>query len=234
MESYFAGFYWGSRAEMREACAGRVLHMLQLLEDVDPAFRDLVYVGTSMAKPAGAPVCMRLDAIGQALRFEATSADLGFRWAAMTRSQVMSIGVQCGGYCENMAGIKNRVTITLPPPDDELSRSILAMATLRKVATAIALSFQPDWGVVTNHRALSKMRVDPAMPYVGWLSYLSKSRGKLPMLPGGVEVEHVGDTGTMLLISGRGFSVEQDSQLHLAQDLQDALLRAGLLRPTDE
>ena len=66
-------------------------------------------------------------------------------------------------------------------------------------------------------------------PCLGWLTYVSGRRGRVPSLPRSVRVEPMEDQGTLIILTPERFSLEDPAHVALAGRVRERLEKAGLL-----
>jgi hypothetical protein len=103
---------------------------------------------------------------------------------------------------------------------------------MSEVVRAMALAWEPDWGVATSHEH-QKLLTQDAKPdvFTGWVMYFSRQRGAVPPLPAPVRVEPVEDKGTLVVLTPERFTVSNPEHVALAAHVHELLDRAGLLHP---
>jgi hypothetical protein len=76
---------------------------------------------------------------------------------------------------------------------------------MTEVLRAMALAWEPEWGVVTTHQYdnMISEQVMPAGTSVGWVMYFSRLRGPVPPLPAPVRIEPVEDKGALVILTPR-------------------------------
>jgi hypothetical protein len=104
---------------------------------------------------------------------------------------------------------------------------------MTEVLRAMALAWEPEWGVVTSHQYddLVSEQALPAGTSVGWVMYFSRLRGAVPPLPAPVRIESVEDKGTLVILTPERFTAFNPEHVALAARVHELLDHAGLLRP---
>jgi hypothetical protein len=103
---------------------------------------------------------------------------------------------------------------------------------MTEVLRAMALAWDPEWGVVTSHEHRDSVTEKAkAGTFVGWVMYFSRLRGTVPPLPAPVRIEPVADQGTLVILTPERFTVSNPEHVALAARVHELLDRAGLLRP---
>lgn len=100
---------------------------------------------------------------------------------------------------------------------------------------AMVESWDPEWGVVTSDELRDAVSESSTVgTFVGWVTYFSKTRGPIPMLPAPVRVEEVEDKGTFVILTPERCTASNPEHVALALRVQEILGQAGLLRPVTE
>ncbi|RKG81572.1 hypothetical protein D7W79_05120 [Corallococcus exercitus] len=234
-DSYSAGVYWGPRQESSEDCARRLAVLITALATVDPSFARWFQQGKSRKdalKRSIGPASAELESFVRQGR-DRTFADLGFSlggWnGAADEYEVSGFLIACGGYSE---WVNNHCVFTLPSRGPSSER-VLTAPVLTRLVRETAAAWEPDWGVAISeqHRDLMKPHRAKGAPYVGWVTYLARHRGRVPLLPAPVRVENVEDKGTLIILTPERFTVSNPEHVALAERVRELLDRAGLLRP---
>jgi hypothetical protein len=103
---------------------------------------------------------------------------------------------------------------------------------LTEVVRAMALAWEPEWGVATSdaHRDMVVQGFPYAGTFVGWVMYFARQRGRVPPLPAPVRIEPVEDKGTLVILTPERFTASNPEHVALAARVHTLLERAGLLR----
>jgi hypothetical protein len=103
---------------------------------------------------------------------------------------------------------------------------------MTQVLRAMALAWNPEWGVATSEAHRDSVTQRPkAGTFVGWVMYFSRLRGTVPPLPAPVSVEPVEDKGTLVILTPERFTASNPEHVALAARVHELLDRAGLLGP---
>jgi len=132
--------------------------------------------------------------------------------------------IRCGGY-SSLPNIVNGAFISLP----EAAMITVANApTMKEVLRTTVFAWEPDWGAVVP-LPLDSNAVDPTVPTIGWMTYLSKRRGLVPELLPDFEVLALEDYGTIIVTCSERYDRINDIHRERADKLQSLLGAAGLL-----
>ena len=114
-----------------------------------------------------------------------------------------------------------------------IAERVLTASVMAEVLRAMALAWEPEWGVVTSHQYddLVSEQVMAAGTSIGWVMYFSRLRGKVPPLPAPVRIEPVEDKGTLVTLTPERFTASNPEHVALAARVHELLDRARLLRP---
>ncbi len=230
--NYYAGSYWLARSESAEACARRAEHFFQLLERCDPAWTRWYEAADSFEEArelqfaTGAANFQRLFARKENHFGDRFSFHL---WTGDNLDETSSVDGNCGS-----SSLRVPSTCVLRPYDEGLiGERGLTAPVMAEVLRAMALAWEPEWGVVTSHAYddLISEKVMPAGTSVGWVMYFSRLRGTVPPLPAPVRIEPVEDKGTLVILTPERFTASNPEHVALAARVHELLDRAGLLRP---
>ncbi len=233
-ETYYAGAYWGGRRESPEQCALRAETFLSQLSLVDPSLARWFKQGNTRGdalKHLIAPDRSTLEKMfrrGKDRVFE----ELGFRlnaWNGQEEDEASSFYVRCGGYSEH---VHNLCLFHLPTRGPVAER-VLTASVLTGLVRAMAMAWEPAWAIATSnpHRELMDEKFGKPEAFVGWVTYLARSRGAVPPLPAPVHVEPVEDMGTLLVLTPERFSASNSEHVVLGERTHALLAQAGLLGP---
>ncbi|WP_240357144.1 immunity 52 family protein [Myxococcus eversor] len=242
-ETYYAGAYWGPRRESPEQCAHRTATFLNHLAPCDP-FLAHWYKPTRSRKearnkyplmPPDLPTLTELFRKGVNREGKGpVIEELGFSfWFGNGGGNYDRAGlrIHSGSYGE---GNSNACVLSLP----SLGRSknadrIITASVLTSVVRCMALAWEPDWAIAMSHayRATEDERDGQANDRPGWISYFARHRGTVPPLPAPVRIEHVGDQGTLIILTPERFTYENAEHVALARRVHELLVKAGLMEP---
>ncbi len=114
-----------------------------------------------------------------------------------------------------------------------IGERVLTASVMTEVLRAMALAWDPEWGVATSdaHREMAVKELPQPGTFVGWVMYFSRLRGTVPPLPAPVRIEPVEDKGTLVILTPERFTASNPEHVALAARVHELLDRAGLLRP---
>lgn len=180
METYFAAAYWGPRRETVEGCAVRVRAFLTALAGISEIFRGWRLQGRSRAdalcKEAideqGVDAMVSLLMKGRNRKdFNGDIIDeLGYRismWNGGGTETASSLMMGCG-MCATAMSLSNAVVLNLPQRFDVHSPD-----GLRNVMSAFALTWDPDWAIVSSQSA--RNRYVEQVPFLDQALYLDSN-----------------------------------------------------------
>ncbi len=231
-ETYSAGSYWLDRPESAEACARRAERFFHLLGRCDPAW-------TRWYEPAGSFEEARKRVFTtDAENFQKLFAQKEHRigegfsfhlWTGDSLEETSGVDGNCGHSSLHLPS-----TCVLRPYDEGLiGERVLTAPVLAQVLRAMALAWDPEWGVATSeaHRQMTVKGFPYAGTFVGWVMYFSRLRGKVPPLPAPVRIEPVEDKGTLVILTPERFTASNPEHVALAARVHELLDRAKQLRP---
>jgi hypothetical protein len=231
IETYYAGSYWLDRPESAEACARRAERFFHLLGRCDPAW-------TRWYEPAGSFEEARERLFSTvAENFQKLFAQKEHRigdgfsfhlWTGDSLEETSGADGNCGHSSLHLPS-----TCVLRPYDEGLiGDRVLTTPIMAEVLRAMALAWDPEWGVATSHEHRDSV-TEKAKPgtFVGWVMYFSRLRGTVPPLPAPVRIEPVEDKGALVILTPERFTVSNPEHVALAARVHELLDRAGLLRP---
>jgi hypothetical protein len=231
IETYYAGSYWLDRPESAEACARRAERFFHLLGCCDPAWTRWYETAGSFEEarerlfPTDAENFQKLFARKEHRIGEGFSFHL---WTGDNLEETSGVDGNCGHSSLHLPS-----TCVLRPYDEGLiGERVLTTPVMTEVLRAMALAWDPEWGVATSHEHRDSVTAT-AKPgtFVGWVMYFSRLRGTVPPLPAPVRIEPVEDKGTLVLLTPERFTASNPEHVALAARVHELLDRARLLRP---
>jgi len=231
IETYYAGSYWLARTEAAQACAGRAERFFHLLGRCDPAWTRWYETADSFEEARNSP--FTTDAANFQKLFARKENQIGdgfsfHLWTGDSPEESSGVDGTCGHSSLHLAS-----NCVLRPYDEgPLGERVLTAPIMTEVLRAMALSWEPEWGVVTTHQYddLISEKVMPAGTSLGWVMYFSRLRGTVPPLPAPVRIEPVEDKGTLVILTPERFTASNPEHVALAARVHELLDRAGLLR----
>lgn len=232
IETYYAGSYWLARPESAEACARRAARFFHLLGRCDPAWARWYEKADSFEE------ARKLEFTTDAANFQKLFAQEEHQlwdsftfhfWTGDNLQESSLVDVICGS-----AAPRPPLSCVLNPyAKGPISERVLTAPVMTDVLRAMALAWDPEWGVVASHQYddLISEKIMPAGTSVGWVMYFSRLRGTVPPLPAPVRIEPVEDKGTLVTLTPERFTASNPEHVALAARVHELLDRAGLLRP---
>jgi Immunity protein 52 len=231
MELFQAGAHWGGRRESAEACARRVEVLFRQLGRCDPAYARWFEYAYSRRHALQLPFEPTSETF---LRFfERRKYRLGrevFTFEAWTGQEQRGRGGMLSFTCgSNEPFYPNGCLLHLPREEPAASR-VLTVAGLTEVVRAMVLAWDPDGCVVIPEGDQGARKVmEAGGQCLGWLTYISDRRGRVPSLPRPARVARLEDQGTLIILTPKRFSLEDPAQAALAGRVRERLEKAGLL-----
>jgi hypothetical protein len=232
IETYYAGTYWLARSESAEACARRAERFFHLLGRCDPAWARWYEKANSFEAARKLQFSTDATSFRKLFAREENHFDDDFSfhlWTGESLEETSMVDGACGSADPRLPS-----NCVLKPYDEGLiGERVLTAPVMAAVLRAMALAWEPEWGVVTSHQYddLVSERVMPAGTSVGWVMYFSRLRGTVPPLPAPVRIEPVEDKGTLVTLTPERFTASNPEHVALAARAHELLERAGLLRP---
>ncbi|HYO72294.1 MAG TPA: immunity 52 family protein [Archangium sp.] len=235
-ETYYAGAYWLARREKVEACARRAESLFRLLASCDPSLSQWFEKGATLEEALMHNIAPEVEGLvrvfSEQAQKEGRFADEGFSlalWNGQTQEAASSLSLLCG---DASIWVSN-LCLFYPPKESPASERVIQAPVLARILRAMAVAFEPEWGVVTSRALRAMLAPEPADAgtFIGWLTYFSHRRGPLPPLPSSVHTEPVEDKGTLVILTPERFTASNPAHVALARDVSELLAQAGLLPP---
>jgi hypothetical protein len=222
------------RRESPEECASRAETFFSQLARVDPSFSRWFKQGNTRREALkhlivpDRPTLEKMFRRGKDRVFE----DLGFRinaWNGGEDDEASSFYARCGGYSQHV----HNVCMFQLPTRGSVAERVLTAPALAGLVRAMAMAWEPAWAIAMSnpHRELMDAKLGKPEIWVGWVTYLARSRGSVPPLPAPVRVEPVEDKGTLLVLTPERFSASNPEHVALGERTHALLEQAGLLGP---
>jgi hypothetical protein len=230
-ETYYVGSYWLARPESAEACVRRADHFFHLLERCDPAWSRWHEPAGSFEEARRRQFAPSAESFQKLFRKQEKRGDDEFSfhlWTGDSQEETSVVDGACGSA--DTALPSN--CVLRPYKRGPLADRLLTAPVMAEVLRAMALAWDPEWGVSTSeaHRDSVTQRVK-AGTFVGWVMYFSRLRGTVPPLPAPVRIESVENKGTLIVLTPERFTASNPNHVELAARVHELLDRAGLLRP---
>ncbi|WNG40670.1 hypothetical protein F0U61_48510 [Archangium violaceum] len=235
-ESYYVGTYWLVRRETAVACAQRTEAFFNLLARCDPSLCQWFEKGRTQEEALQHRVESDAASIAKVFSRQETRegrfADEGFSlalWNGQTHEAASGLSLLCG---DASVWVSNNCVMR-PPREGLAAERMLQAPVLARIMHAMAVAFEPEWGIATSHELRELVAPESAEggTFIGWLTYFAHRRGPLPPLPSPVHTEPVEDKGTLVILSPERFTASNPAHVALARDVSERLARAGLLTP---
>ncbi|ADO75304.1 immunity 52 family protein [Stigmatella aurantiaca] len=232
IETYYAGTYWRARPESAEACARRAEHFFDLLSRCDPAWSHWYETANSFEKARERAFATSAANFQNLFSRKEHQIGDGFSfhlWTGDTLQETSGIN----GTCGSADPLLSSTCILQPYDEGPVAERVLTTPVMTEVLRAMALAWEPEWGVATSHqhREMAVKGFPHAGTFVGWVMYFSRMRGTIPPLPAPVRVEPVENKGTLIILTPEKFSVSSPEHVALAARVHESLSKTGLLGP---
>jgi hypothetical protein len=234
IETYYTGSYWLARPVSAEACARRAERFFHLLGRCDPKWTR--WYETADSFDEARKLEFRTDASSFQKLFSQEEHQIGdgfsfHLWTGDSLEETSGVDGTCGSADHWLPSN----CVVQPYAEGPIADRVLTTPVMTEVLRAMALAWEPEWGVVTSHEYddLVSKKVMPAGTSVGWVMYFSRRRGTVPPLPAPVRIESVEDRGTLVILTPERFTASNPEHVALAARVHELLDRAGLLRPLE-
>jgi hypothetical protein len=231
-ETYYAGSYWLARSESAEACARRAELFFHLLGRCDPAWTRWYRTADSFEEARKRQFMTDATHFEKLFAQKANQVAAGFSFHLWTGDNLQETS-DVDGCCGHSSLRLPSTCVLRPCGKGNIGERVLTTSVMAEVLRAMALAWDPEWGVVTSHQYddLVSDKVMPAGTSVGWVMYFSRLRGTVPPLPAPMRMEPVEDKGTLIILTPERFTASNPEHVVLAARVHELLDRAGLLRP---
>lgn len=149
IESYYAGTYWRARPESAEACARRAARFFELLGRCDPAWARWYETADSWEEGHRHPRMTDAANFEKLFGEKENRIGDGFAFHLWTgERQEETSGVN--GACGSAASEPPSACVLTPPGEGPLAERVLTASVMVEVLRAMALAWDPEWGVATS------------------------------------------------------------------------------------
>ncbi len=235
-EDYYVGAYWGPRRETARECARRAELFFHMLARCDPSFTQWYRSGRGAPRELpGWPVLpevMELEKLLLQSRNRATVdkeviEELGFSrimWNA--KEGASDLHLSCGKYSP---WSHPNICLLKLTSECAVRERLLRNAVLTEVLTSMAKAWDPEFAMASSTEMVDLVEEGRSEVRVGWLTYLSRRRGKVPPLPAPVRIEPVGTLGWLLVLSPEPMTASNPEHVAFTRRVRELLDRAGLI-----
>ncbi|RUO90796.1 hypothetical protein D7Y11_23150 [Corallococcus sp. AB018] len=230
-EKYYLGAYWPGRVEPAESYARRAEVFFRLLAPAEPTFNRWFEKAGSRADALRHPLVPGEESLLKLFKTKYRHDEVGVSFSAWNgEPDGASTGVRLA--CGSTSDLLGDLCVMELPTGGEARERVLTAPVLSQALRAAALAWDPEWGIATStaHRDRVSEFAVPGT-FVGWVTYLSRRLGTVPPLPSPVHIELIEDKGTLIVMCPERFTVSNAEHIALAEQVQDQLNRAGLLKP---
>src|SRR5688572_13187405 len=151
METYYAGSYWLARRESAEDCARRAARFFHLLGRCDPAWTRWYRTADSFEE------ARKRQFTTDAANFQELFAQKEYQigdgfsfhlWTGDNLDETSGVDGRCGD-----SSLHLHSSCVLRPYDEGLiGERVLTAPVMTEVLRAMALAWDPEWGVVASHQ----------------------------------------------------------------------------------
>jgi hypothetical protein len=231
-ENHYAACCWLARPESAEACARRTERFFQFLERCDPAWTRWYETAASFEEARKHQIFPEAGTFQQLFSEKENRIVDGYKfwlWTGDSAQETSSVNATCGSSSVRLPSN----CVVQPYGEGPVGERVLTAPVMTEVLRAMALAWEPEWGIVTSdaHRQLAVKGFPHPGTFVGWVTYFAHFRGTAPPLPAPVRIEPVEDRGTLVILTPERFTASNPEHVALAARVQELLSRAGLLRP---
>jgi hypothetical protein len=231
-EKYYVGSFWLAREETVSACAQRAETYFRFLTACHPSLVHWYRKGRTLEKALQHRIALTKESFQTEFGPEEERSSvfglfLGL-WSGDATGNGSSTDISCGSASPRGS---NHCMLN-PPHKGTDAEQLLQTPVLAQVLRAMALAWEPEWGVVSSDLFREQLSESAEVgTFLGWVTYLSHRRGPVPPLPPPVRVEPVEDKGTLITLSPERFTASNPAHLAHARLVTSLLSRAGLLGP---
>ncbi len=230
-QRFFAGVYWGDRRESIDESAARVARLLTALGRLGSDFERWYFRKESRGESTERVELSAPDALRASMAermYEPGEHDpYGFMvelWNGVD-DQAMDLDVTVGAHLGLAHCPAPNACVVQLPRDVGTEHSRLDPARLVEVLGELVEVMEADWGLVSTNERLGQtaMQIAPGAPHVGWITFLSHRRGRLPSPPSPARVTSH-PRGNLLVLDGPAFDEAA------ADRVEEFLTARGLLK----
>ncbi|HLL54596.1 MAG TPA: immunity 52 family protein [Myxococcaceae bacterium] len=231
-ESYYAGCYWGERAEPMKACAQHAALLFDGLRQLDPSFARWFEKAYSRKKALELQFEPSEDGFLKLLsrkQYQFAPSTFSFdSWNGLPEDESSGVSFFCGVTNSSLVG---SCVVDLPYQESTVAQRILTTHQMAELLRLLAVAWAPEWGVATSLDLTELLKNENEEGFTGWITYFARGRGELPPLPAPCRVEPVGERGSLIVLTPERFTVSNPAHVELASEVQLRLRDAGLIRP---
>ncbi|RKH61896.1 immunity 52 family protein [Corallococcus llansteffanensis] len=228
---FYSNCHWRGRPEPLEACAHRLESFLRQLKALEPVWDTWT---TSVGTDEEGDKVVHTDASSLAKLLGRRSNPSGTISGYWLRSGAAPEGTGVYGRFGGSSAITSTCSVATSALG-RVAERVMNASVLTSVMRAMALAWEPEFGVVTSPAYRDRIVADgsPDEPgrHIGWITYIAHSRGPVPLLPAPVRVERMMDRGTLILLTPENFTLSNPDHVALAAEVQSRLQAVGLLGP---
>lgn len=233
MNDLYIGAYWGARQESPRLCADRLINCLDALRNCSEVFAEwykksksrkgALTLSFDFRSPEQAQSLFETSQIKSDLD-QTTIDDLGFRmslWNGAASPRSAAISIICGVYAKN-PHLRNSVVLDLPEILDLSDKDRYV-----SVLTSIVQAWEPDWAGVISRATRDSRPFNPAVPFIDWIFYVSRTGLASRSLPATVSTCELPGKGTVVILQDRPIDPANPTDLSIVNAVTDSLNIAG-------
>jgi hypothetical protein len=231
-ERYGIKAYWGHRPESAEECAGRAETFFRLLGECHPDFARWYEQSNSARRALQLGFEPTRDTFVRFFgREKYQRGDDGFDFGAWTGHVEQGRGASVMLACGSKAEFSPNFLWILFPKEALGQERVLTGPVVSGAMRAVAVAWEPEWAVATADGLWDELSNGSQLGcFIGWMTYFSRDRGEVPVLPAPVRVEPVGDKGRLVTLTPERLIPSNPEHVALAWRTQRALEERGLFR----
>jgi immunity protein 52 of polymorphic toxin system len=235
-DKFYVGAYWGPRKETALECARRAELFFHMLARCDPSFTQWYRAGRGFPRELpGWPLRPEMKELEEFFlkgrhRTDVDKEvieDMGFSqmvWNA--KKEATHLDFSCGKYSP---WAPPNICLLKPTRESAVRERLLRAPVMTEVLTSMATAWDPDFAMASSTEMVDLVEKGRFEVRVGWLTYLSRRRGRLPPLPAPVRIEPVGTLGWLLVLSPEPMTASNPEHVAFTTRVRELLDRAGLI-----
>jgi len=238
-DRHYVAVYWGDRAVPLDGCIAEVRDCLRRLAGHSELFARFYPIRATREESLAAELNEdHLRAAAEASVATSGDARYGYTinlWNGLDEARSVRAEITVGAdigleFCP----APNSFALKLPRAlHDPATGALVRREPLTRLLEELARAWSADWGTVSTEGYLlgTPALLPPHHPRVGWITFLHRSRGKLPRLPSAV-VTRIDGAGVIVAAPDDCFTLDASGAIDRVRGIEHALAEAGLLRPT--
>lgn len=235
-ERYGIKAYWGHRPESADECARRAEMFFRLLGECHPDFSRWYEQSNSARRALQLGFEPTRETFQRFFgRKKYQSGNDGFDYSAWTGHESQEQGGTVTIRCGSKAEFSPNFSWLFLPKETLGQERMLREPVVEGLMRAFAMAWEPQWAVATADGLWKELSGGSRLGcFLGWVTYFSRERGEVPVLPAPARVEPVGDKGSLVILTPERLSSSNPEHVAFAWRVQEALDARGLLTPVVE